>query len=59
MTATSAGAPICSVPSFGTRLMIFAGAEVAIATTCSSEKPSVMNLLMTFGRYGMPGELAE
>src|SRR5207342_1548355 len=53
------GAPTCSVPIFGARLMILAGAVVAIATTCSSEKPSVMNLLITFGKYGTPGELPE
>ena len=59
MIATSPGAPICSVPIFGARLMILAGAVVAIVTTCSSEKPRIMNLLMTFGRYGTPGELPE
>src|SRR3954467_6139317 len=59
MIATSPGAPGCKVPIFGALLMILAGAEVAIATTCSSEKPSIMNLLITFGRYGMPGELPE
>ena len=50
MMATSPGAPTCSVPIFGARLMIFAGAVVAIATTCSSEKPIAMNLLMTLGK---------
>jgi hypothetical protein len=48
--ATSPGAPICIVPIFGARLMIFAGVTVAAATACSSERPSGMNLLMTFGR---------
>ena len=50
MIATSPGAPTCSVPIFGARLMILAGAVVAIVTTCSSVKPSAMNLLITFGR---------
>jgi hypothetical protein len=50
MIATSPGAPICKVPIFGARLMIFAGAMVAIATTCSSEEPIAMNLLITLGR---------
>jgi hypothetical protein len=50
MIATSPGAPICSVPIFGARLMIFAGAVVAIATTCSTVNPRMMNLLITFGR---------
>jgi hypothetical protein len=35
------------VPSFGRRLMSFAGSTVAIATTSSSGKPSPRNLLMT------------
>ena len=39
--------------------MIFAGAVVVIATTCSSENPIAMNLLITLGRNGMPGELPE
>ena len=47
MMATSPGAPICSVPSLGVRLITPAGLFVAIATTCSSEKPSPMNLLIT------------
>lgn len=33
MIATSPGAPTCKVPSLGTRLMIFAGFIVAMATT--------------------------
>src|SRR5205085_11750358 len=57
MIATSPGAPTCSVPSFGMRLITLAGAVVAIVMTCSSEKPSPMNLLITQVRYGMPGEL--
>src|SRR5262249_43460481 len=36
MMATSPGAPTWSVPSFGARLMSFAGAIVAMATTCST-----------------------
>jgi hypothetical protein len=36
----SAGAPTCRVPSPGTRLMIFAGSQVARATTSSSGTPS-------------------
>ena len=56
---TSAGAPTCSVPSFGARSITFAGVAVAIATTCSSVKPSPRNLLITQGRYGMPGVLPE
>src|SRR5262249_56565525 len=58
ITATSPGAPTCSVPSFGWRLITLAGLAVAMVTTCSSEKPSPMNLLITHGRYGMPRRLA-
>src|SRR5262249_12355355 len=47
MMATSPGAPTCRLPSFGVRLITAAGLIVAMATTCSSEKPSPMNLLMT------------
>src|SRR5262249_36275461 len=43
----SPGAPTCSVPSLGRRLITVAGLFVAIATTCSSEKPRPMNLLIT------------
>src|SRR5262245_7688026 len=47
MIATSPGAPTCRVPILGT--MIFAGLIVAIATICSSVKPSPMNFDMTRG----------
>src|SRR5262245_20167403 len=47
MMATSPGAPTCRLPSLGTRLITAAGLVVAMATTCSSEKPSPMNLLIT------------
>src|SRR5262245_25159048 len=40
MMATSPGAPTCRLPSLGMRLITAAGLIVAIATTCSSEKPS-------------------
>jgi hypothetical protein len=59
MIATSPGAPTWSVPSFAARLITLAGLLVAMATTCSSVKPSPMNLLMTQGRYGIPGVLPE
>ena len=59
MIATSPGAPTCSVPSFGARLITLAGLIVAMATTCSSVKPSARNLLITQVRYGMPGVLPE
>src|SRR3954467_5832479 len=59
MIATSAGAPICSVPSLGGRLITFAGVVVAMAMTCSSVKPCARNLLITQVRYGMPGVLPE
>src|SRR6478609_8921534 len=59
MIATSAGAPICSVPSLGARLITLAGLIVAMAITCSSVKPCARNLLMTQVRYGMPGVLPE
>ena len=59
MIATSPGAPTCSVPIFGARLMIFAGAVVVIVTTWSSENPIAMNLLITLGRKGTPGVLPE
>src|SRR5207247_1589235 len=48
-----------SDPSFAARLITLAGLLVAMATTCSSVKPSPMNLLMTQGKYGMPGVLPE
>src|SRR5262245_58471168 len=34
------GAPTCRLPSLGVRLITAAGLTVAMATTCSSEKPS-------------------
>src|SRR3954452_14062894 len=59
MIATSAGAPICSVPSLGARLITLAGLIVAMATTCSIVKPCARNLLMTQVRYGMHCVLPE
>ncbi len=56
---TSPGAPFCSEPSFGARLITRAGLTVAIAITCSSVKPMFRNLLITQVRYGMPGVLPE
>src|SRR5262245_56408203 len=46
-TLTSAGAPACSVPSFGMRLTTLAGFTVVIAITCSSVNPMFRNLLIT------------
>jgi hypothetical protein len=46
-SVASPGAPTCSEPSIGMRLMMRAGVALAICTTCSSVKPSAMNLLIT------------
>ena len=54
---TSAGAPICSVPSLSTLPMTLAGLIVAMATTCSKLKPMLRNLLITQGKNGRLGEL--
>src|SRR5439155_1489859 len=55
--ATSAGAPIWSVPRPGTRPMTLAGSTVALATTSSSGMPRLRNFDITLGSVGYPGVL--
>jgi len=56
---TSAGAPIASVPSLSNLPMIFAGAAVAIATTCSSENPRFEELAHHPGQVRHSGRVAR
>ena len=57
MIATSPGAPTCSVPSFGARLMIFAGLIVAMVTTAPAK---IINRGAKLGtlQVGAPGDVA-
>ena len=47
------------MPCLGRRAITRAGAVVAMATTSGNEKPRPISLLITQGRYGIPGVLPE